>query len=184
MARTIGLAAKRRDNNLMILIALGANQTSPAGPPAETFRAALARLAEAGVETLALSRLFTSPAWPDPADPPYTNAVAQVRTALSASALLAELHRVEAALGRERRAVNAPRPLDLDLIDYDGQVGSGPDGPILPHPRAHERAFVLAPLLDVAPDWRHPMTGETARDLLKMAQALGNRAFPAQINLP
>lgn len=184
MTGIIGPAAKRRDNNLMILIALGANQNSPAGPPAATFRAALDRLAAAGVETLALSRLYSSPAWPDPNDPPYTNAVALVRTDLSPAELLKTLHAVEAALGRERRTANAPRPLDLDLIDYDGRVETGPAIPILPHPRVHERAFVLAPLLDIAPAWRHPVTGESAADLLKTVEALGNRAFPAQINLP
>lgn len=96
---------------------------------------------------------------------------------------MAALHAVEAEFGRERRVPNAPRPLDLDLIDYEGRVESPLAGPILPHPRAAERAFVLAPLLDVAPDWRDPVSGRLGRELLKTAEALGNRAFPAQINL-
>lgn len=168
----------------MILIALGANEKSHVGPPPVTFRAALEALGARGVTTVALSRMFTSPAWPDPNDPPFTNAVALVRTTLTPADLMATLHAVEADFGRERRVPNAPRPLDLDLIDYDGRVDSRLARPVLPHPRATERAFVLAPLLDVAPDWRDPVSGREGRELLKMAEALGNRAFPAQINTP
>ena len=168
----------------MILIALGANESSHAGPPEATFRAALDVLAGRGIGIERLSRHFTSPAWPDPSDPPYTNAVAQIRTALTPFDLMAALHAVEAEFGRKRRVPNAPRPLDLDLIDYQGRVESPPEGPTLPHPRAAERAFVLAPLLDIAPDWRDPVSGRTGLDLLKIAEALGNQAFPAQINIP
>ncbi len=166
----------------MILIAFGANQNSPVGAPGATFAAACRELAARGVITRAVSRLFTSPAWPNPADPPFTNAVARVETALAPAELMAALHVVEAIFGRERRVSNAPRPLDLDLIDYDGRVESPTGGPVLPHPRAAERAFVLAPLLDVAPDWRDPVSGRSGCDLLKTAEALGNRAFPAHIN--
>ncbi len=166
----------------MILIALGANLPSEYGPPERTLRAALELLAPEGVELAALSRFYTSPAWPDPSDPPFTNAVAEVRTELGPAELLAVLHRIEARLGRARSVPNAPRTLDLDLIDYGGRVENGPENPVLPHPRAHERAFVLAPLRDVAPHWRHPVTGADVESLLKTAEALGNRAFPAQIN--
>ncbi len=168
----------------MILIALGANEKSHVGPPPVTFLVALEALEVRGVTTVDLSRMFTSPAWPDPNDPPFTNAVALVRTTLSPPDLMAALHAVEADFGRERRVPNAPRPLDLDLIDYDGRTESPPGGPVLPHPRAAERAFVLAPLLDVAPGWRDPASGREGRELLKIAEALGNRAFPAQINTP
>jgi len=96
--------------------------------------------------------------------------------------LMAALHAVEAEFGRKRRGPNAPRTLDLDLIDYRGHAESPPGSPVLPHPRATARAFVLAPLLDVAPDWRDPVTGASGRDLLKIAEALGNQAFPAEIN--
>lgn len=166
----------------MILIAFGANQTSIAGAPADTFQAAIGELGARGVAVVRLSRLFTSPAWPDPSDPPFTNAVAAVETVMSPAGLMAALHTVEAHFGRDRRVPNAPRPLDLDLIDYQGRVESPPNGPVLPHPRAAERAFVLAPLLDVAPGWQDPVTGQSGRDLLKSAEALGNRAFPAHIN--
>jgi 2-amino-4-hydroxy-6-hydroxymethyldihydropteridine diphosphokinase len=148
----------------MILIALGANLPSPAGAPTETLRAALARLARDDVNLVRVSRFYRTQAWPDPADPEFVNAVAQVTAALPPAALLARLHDIEAAFGRERSTKNAPRTLDLDLLDYDGRVEAGP--PVLPHPAIAERAFVLRPLAEIAPDWRHPVSGLTAGALL------------------
>lgn len=162
----------------MILIALGSNRPSAAGPPAATLRAALTALAEAGVTILAVSRFYASPAWPDPSEPPYVNAVARIETSMTQRQLIDLLHAVELRFGRERRARNAPRTLDLDIVDMDGRVESPPDGPILPHPRAHERAFVLAPLLDVAPDWVHPALGIPGRGLLEAVRAGGGAAEP------
>ncbi len=115
-------------------------------------------------DVVAKSPLYSSPAWPDPADPPFVNAVAEIRTDLPPPALLAALHGVEAAFGRSRGAANAPRTLDLDLIAYD-DVRS--EQPILPHPRFMDRGFVLAPLCDIAPDWRPPGEARTALDLLE-----------------
>jgi len=166
------------DSKSMILIALGSNRPSAAGPPAATLRAALTALAEAGVTILAVSRFFASPAWPDPSEPPYVNAVARIETSMTQRQLIDLLHAVELRFGRERRARNAPRTLDLDIVDMDGRVESPPDGPILPHPRAHERAFVLAPLLDVAPDWVHPALGIPGRGLLEAVRAGGGAAEP------
>lgn len=162
----------------MILIALGANQPSPAGPPAETLRAALAVMAEHGIAIRAVSRFYRSPAWPNSADPPFVNAVASVETVLAPADLLGRLHAIEAGFGRVRRARNAPRTLDLDIIDYGGRAESAAGGPVLPHPRAHERPFVLAPLLDVAPDWVHPTLGKSAGTLLQAAETKENRAIP------
>lgn len=140
----------------MILIALGANLPSPSGPPAETLRAALRELQCRNVCVLAVSPFYKSAAWPDPRDPPFVNAVAQVGANLTPLELLTEMRKIEIAFGRAITRRNAPRTLDLDLLDYNGLVEEGP--PTLPHPRLHERAFVLVPLLDVAPDWRHPIT--------------------------
>ena len=148
----------------MILIALGANLPSAAGPPAATLKDALVRLANRGVKIRALSSFYESPAWPDPADPVFVNAVALVETALQPVELLALLHGIETAHGRLRSTVNAPRSLDLDLLDYDGRLIS--DGVTLPHPRLAQRAFVLVPLAEIAPAWRHPVTGQSVGELL------------------
>ena len=116
-----------------------------------------------------VSSLYESPAWPDPSDPPFVNAVAEIGTNLSPEALLAALHALEAGFGRRRSVRNAPRTLDLDLLAYHDEVrpheAGGAGGLVLPHPRLAERAFVTVPLAEIAPRWRHPVTGETALDL-------------------
>ena len=148
----------------MILIALGANLPSPVGAPADTIVAALRALDTRNITVERQSGFYRSAAWPNPADPPFVNAVARVRTGLPPAALLACLHEVEEAFGRRRSERNAPRTLDLDLLDYEGGVQHGT--PELPHPRMAERAFVLLPLKDVAPDWRHPVSGKTIDTLI------------------
>lgn len=114
-------------------------------------------------DVIARSQLYASPAWPDPADPPFVNAVVQVRTDIAPAALLAALHGVEAAFGRHRGQRNAPRTLDLDLIAYGDRQS---EDPALPHPRLADRAFVLAPICDFAPAWRPPGETRSAAELL------------------
>ena len=154
----------RPDGSGQILIALGANLAGPSGPPLSTLREALAVLEKQGVSMLRVSAFYETRAWPNPSEPPFVNAVAKVRTDLQPVALLALLHQVETQLGRTRSAPNAARALDLDLLDYEGRVEEGP--PVLPHPRIAERRFVLEPLAEIAPDWRHPVSGRSAEDLL------------------
>ena len=148
----------------MILIALGANLPSEAGSPEQTLRASLGALSENGVRITAVSRAFMSQAWPNPSDPPFINAVATIGKVSGPVALMDKLESIERTFGRVRGARNAPRTLDLDLIDYDGRVENGP--PILPHPRAHERVFVLVPIMDIAPDWRHPVSGKSVTEMI------------------
>jgi 2-amino-4-hydroxy-6-hydroxymethyldihydropteridine diphosphokinase len=161
----------------MIYVALGANMPSAAGPPAATLRRALAAMPRHGIEVAAVSPFYRSPAWPNPADPPYVNAVAEVKTRLMPGELLKALLAVEKAFGRLRKTRNEPRTLDLDLIDYGGLI-SDAETLMLPHPRVHERAFVLRPLADIAPTWRHPDTGEGVVALLENVGEAGLEPLP------
>jgi 2-amino-4-hydroxy-6-hydroxymethyldihydropteridine diphosphokinase len=148
----------------VILIALGSNLPSRAGNSSETLRAALDELAQNSVSPTQISAFYATPAWPDPADPSYVNAVACVETNLSPDALMARLHAVEQKFGRARGVRNAPRTLDLDLLDYNGRIEGGP--PVLPHPRIETRGFVLVPLAEVAPSWKHPVSGRNVSTLI------------------
>lgn len=161
----------------MILIALGANLPHLAGQPADTLKRALGELERQGVEIREVSAFYETPAWPDPADPAFVNAVAAVKTSLQPVELLMLLHGVETAFGRLRSAANAARTLDLDLLDYDGRVMAEPEL-TLPHPRMVSRSFVLVPLRDVAPGWRHPVTGQGLAELLA---ALPDRDAPKKL---
>jgi 2-amino-4-hydroxy-6-hydroxymethyldihydropteridine diphosphokinase len=148
------------------LIGLGANLDSPlSGPPRDTLSAALAALATEGVATLARSGWYRSAPMPASDQPWFINAVASIATDLCALPLLALMQKIEIAFGRRRGARNAARVLDLDLLDYRGKRFRSSDL-ILPHPRLHQRRFVLEPLAEIAPHWRHPISGLTALQLL------------------
>jgi len=108
--------------------------------------------------------------------PEYRNGVAIVEADGPPEAVLAALLKVEAALDRERGVRNAARTLDLDLIAYGREVRDAP-GLTLPHPRAHERRFVMGPLAEVAPGWAHPVLGLTAAELASAA-TVGADATP------
>ncbi len=140
-----------------IIIAVGANLPARGGasPLEICARAARAVASIRGIEGAIQSRWFSSAPIPSSEQPRFINGVVRVHGKVSPVALLETLHAIEASEGRVRLAPNAARTLDLDLIDMDGVV-SGAASPILPHPRAHLRAFVLLPLRDVAPDWCHP----------------------------
>lgn len=150
----------------LVLIGLGANLESPRwGAPRETLAAAFAALAAEGVAVLARSAWYRSAPVPPSDQPWYVNAVASVATGRTAGGLLVLTQAIERRFGRLRGARNAARVLDLDLLDYQGERLDEPDL-VLPHPRLHLRRFVLEPLAEIAPAWRHPVLGATARELL------------------
>jgi 2-amino-4-hydroxy-6-hydroxymethyldihydropteridine diphosphokinase len=141
------------------------------------LEAALARFPGAGLPVVARSGWWRSAAWPDPAGPEYRNGVALVEATKGPRELLEALFSIEQAFERTREAKNAPRTLDLDLIAWGREVVHAP-GLTLPHPRAHERLFVMGPLAEIAPGWAHPVTGRTAAELAAEATA-GRDATPS-----
>ena len=147
-------------------VAAGANMPGLFGPPKVAVSLGLRSIEGSDLRVTALSGLYASTAWPDPRDPEFVNAVVRVETTLEPGALLARLHEIEARFGRERRVPNAPRTLDLDIVDYDRRVSAPGATPVLPHPRLEKRAFVLLPLAEIAPEWRHPSSGRSIGDLI------------------
>ncbi|HEV2334590.1 MAG TPA: 2-amino-4-hydroxy-6-hydroxymethyldihydropteridine diphosphokinase [Stellaceae bacterium] len=151
----------------MILVGIGSNLAATGfASPQETASAAVAQLPAIGARVVRCSRWYLSEPVPPSDQPWYVNAVALVETRLTPAALLSALLALEAHFGRRRGVPNAARTLDLDLLDYDGRR-SATRRLVLPHPRLHERRFVLAPLAEIAPHWRHPLFAMSACELLR-----------------
>jgi 2-amino-4-hydroxy-6-hydroxymethyldihydropteridine diphosphokinase len=159
-----------------VVVALGSNLRGPYDSSEALLEDALRRLSEHGLPVVRRSSLWRSAAWPDPSEPPYLNAVALVDTLLPPAKALRALRALETRFGRERGAPNQSRTLDLDLIAYRDEMLDGPEL-TLPHPRAHERLFVMGPLAEAAPHWRHPRLRRTAAELAREA-SVGADARP------
>lgn len=176
------------DQNMTeVLIAVGGNLPKGESDLASTLSAALNMLNDvAGLKVLRQSRWYRTPAWPPGPDagPDFLNGAALLESTLAPQKILAELHNIEASLGRTRRTRWEPRVCDLDLIACGDTVlpdestvthwmktggapgAAAPDALVLPHPRLHERAFVLVPICDIAPGWKHPILQRTVDALL------------------
>lgn len=167
-------------------VALGSNATSSSGSPESTLRAAKQAISCDSVKVLAESRLFRTPAFPKGAGPDFANAVIRAETSMSRDAFLAHLHSVEKAFGRVRTTRWGIRTLDLDMLDFGGvispdastlkrwidlplerQAQDTPQELLLPHPRLHERSFVLIPMADIAPEWTHPVLGLSVSQMVE-----------------
>lgn len=151
----------------MIIVALGANLPSNYGEPEQTLEAAKSRLNENGVRIIGASNTWITEPVPKSNQENYRNAALVVETELKADELLWVLQKIEADFGRVRENQNDARTLDLDLIAYHDQVLSTLDL-ILPHPRMHERHFVLGPLSEIAPLWQHPIQKKTIIEMLNI----------------
>jgi 2-amino-4-hydroxy-6-hydroxymethyldihydropteridine diphosphokinase len=122
------------------------------------------------------SAVYETPPWGITEQPAFLNMAVQAETELDAPAVLAHLKRIETRLGRQPTYRYGPRIIDLDLLFYDDLVLDSPPL-IVPHPRLHERAFVLVPLADLAPDLRHPILGQTVGELLAAVDRSGIRLY-------
>jgi 2-amino-4-hydroxy-6-hydroxymethyldihydropteridine diphosphokinase len=160
-----------------VVVALGGNLPGAFVSSEALLEAAVGALVEAELPVLARSGWWRSTAWPDPSGPEYRNGIVLVEAHAGPHALLAQLFEVEAAFRRIRGGKNDPRTLDLDLIAY-GRLVLDERGLTLPHPRAHDRRFVMGPLAQIAPDWVHPGLGRTAAELAASA-GVGRDAEPA-----
>ncbi len=148
----------------MLYISIGANLPFNTRSPRENVELAIKTL-DRLFTVERRSPLYQTPAWPDPNDPPFINAVVSCAATAHPLTILKALHATEAAFGRSRGAKNAPRTLDLDLLAVDDVVMKAEDndaGLCLPHKSMHERDFVLVPFADIAPDWVHPIYHQRA----------------------
>jgi 2-amino-4-hydroxy-6-hydroxymethyldihydropteridine diphosphokinase len=188
------------------LIALGGNLPSPVGDPLETINDAISKLSHQFGSLSAVSRRFSTPCMPKGAGPDYVNAAVGLWTNDTAEEVLAKLHQLESQYDRKRTNRWGARTLDLDLLDLGGMVSPNrqtyeqwatlddpqkiartPEQLILPHPRIAERGFVLKPLMDIAPDWTHPTTGRSVKQMLATldsAEVLEIRAIDSTDLLP
>jgi 2-amino-4-hydroxy-6-hydroxymethyldihydropteridine diphosphokinase len=182
-----------------ILVGLGANLTSPVGAPEQTIRAAISYLEKGYIEDVRVSSYYRSTPVPATGQPDFVNVVLVATTSLAAQALLDLFQATETQYGRRPAERWSARTLDIDLLAYGNgilpnadswnDVVSDPDpaatlsAPVVPHPRLHKRAFVVKPLIDIAPEWRHPVLGKTISDLKDQPEVLEQWASVRKISV-
>ncbi len=166
-------------------VALGSNLQTATRTSLEMVNEALELFAGAAIRITKQSQWYSAPAFPKGSGPDYVNGVVEIESQLPPKAVLTALHNIESVLGRTRPKRWASRVIDLDLLAYGEEIAPSPaafahwqglslsqqlettpEALILPHPRLQDRAFVLRPLAEIAPDWPHPVLGKTARTLL------------------
>jgi 2-amino-4-hydroxy-6-hydroxymethyldihydropteridine diphosphokinase len=155
----------------MILVALGSNINGPWGSPRQAVLNAIETLDQWPVHVMKASKLMETAPYGNPNQPDFVNAVVEIRTALSPDSLIRRLHMIEKTAGRIRGRRWGPRTLDLDIIDYHGliriQHGHVQKKLVLPHPGIAQRSFVLEPILEIAPLWKHPLTRQSAKVMIQ-----------------
>lgn len=166
------------------IVSVGSNQEWQCNNSVIVLTEMLNNLKSNNINVTSISRFYQTPAFPAGAGPDFVNAAMVIRTTLPHNELLALFHRVEHDMGRVRERRWGQRTIDIDLISYGDQVlpdaatqthwmelplaeqmTKAPDQPIVPHPRVQDRAFVLGPLMDIAPQWRHPALGRTIAEI-------------------
>jgi 2-amino-4-hydroxy-6-hydroxymethyldihydropteridine diphosphokinase len=151
----------------IVYLALGSNL----GNRAANLKEAIASLPPQ-MEVKAKSKVYETPPWGYAEQEKFLNQVLKVNTYLTPEQLLKHLKRLEVALGRKASFQNGPRLIDIDILFYDNLVFESP-ALVIPHPRVHERGFVLLPMMDIAPDFIHPVKQKSVRDLIACCDLRG-----------
>ncbi len=192
------MSQKKHAKKRIFCVAYGGNVETTYGPPRITMEMALDRLWHGPIRITAQSRIFDTPAFPEGSGPNFVNGVVKIESSLEPEQLLEVLHGIESDFGRERKSRWGARTLDLDILfcqdeiapnlaiwqewhdlPAEKQSAEAPDQLILPHPRLQDRAFVLVPLADVAPDWNHPVLQKSVEEMLgELPDYLKNEVKP------